>query len=166
MPGTIGENFPHEKIKKCIPELINKIKYNQNKYIWVKAAMGMMTTDLVPKLAMDECKIGNTSIKIYGVAKGSGMIFPNMATTLGYVFTDAKISSKILKKLLKHIETTFNAISCDGDTSTNDMVSIFATGAAKNSIINNLNDDRLANFEKSLNSVLLNLAKRVTADGE
>ncbi len=165
--GTIGENFPHEKIKKCIPELINKIKYNQNKYIWVKAAMGMMTTDLVPKLAMDECKIGNTSIKIYGVAKGSGMIFPNMATTLGYVFTDAKISSKILKKLLKkHIETTFNAISCDGDTSTNDMVSIFATGAAKNSIINNLNDDRLANFEKSLNSVLLNLAKRVTADGE
>jgi len=165
--GTIGENFPHEKIKKCIPELINKIKYNQNKYIWVKAAMGMMTTDLVPKLAMDECKIGNTSVKIYGVAKGSGMIFPNMATTLGYVFTDAKISSKILKKLLKkHIETTFNAISCDGDTSTNDMVSIFATGAAKNSIINNFNDDRLANFEKSLNSVLLNLAKRVTADGE
>ena len=165
--GTIGENFPHEKIKKCIPELINKIKYNQNKYIWIKAAMGMMTTDLVPKLAMEECKIGSTSIKIYGVAKGSGMIFPNMATTLGYVFTDAKISSKILKKLLKkHIETTFNAISCDGDTSTNDMVSIFATGAAKNSIINNFNDDRLANFEKSLNSVLLNLAKRVTADGE
>ena len=146
---------------------MNKIKYNQNKYIWIKAAMGMMTTDLVPKLAMEECKIGSTSIKIYGVAKGSGMIFPNMATTLGYVFTDAKISSKILKKLLKkHIETTFNAISCDGDTSTNDMVSIFATGAAKNSIINNFNDDRLANFEKSLNSVLLNLAKRVTADGE
>ena len=165
--GTIGENFPHEKIKKCIPELINKIKYNQNKYIWVKAAMGMMTTDLVPKLAMDECKIGSTNVKIYGVAKGSGMIFPNMATTLGYVFTDAKISSKILKKLLKkHIETTFNAISCDGDTSTNDMVSIFATGAAKNSIINNLNDERLFNFEKSLNNVLLNLAKRVTADGE
>ena len=165
--GTIGENFPHEKIKKSIPELMNKIKYNQNKYIWIKAAMGMMTTDLVPKLAMDECKIGSTSIKIYGVAKGSGMIFPNMATTLGYVFTDAKISSKILKKLLKkHIETTFNAISCDGDTSTNDMVSIFATGAAKNSIINNLNDERLINFEKSLNSVLLNLAKRVTADGE
>ena len=165
--GTIGENFPHEKIKKCIPELINKIKYNQNKYIWVKAAMGMMTTDLVPKLAMEECKIGSTSIKIYGVAKGSGMIFPNMATTLGYVFTDAKISSKILKKLLKkHIETTFNAISCDGDTSTNDMVSIFATGAAKNSIINNLNDERLINFEKSLNNVLLNLAKRVVSDGE
>ena len=127
----------------------------------------MITTDLVPKLAMEEFKIGNTNIKIYGVAKGSGMIYPNMATTLGYVFTDANISSKILKKLLKkNIETTFNAISCDGDTSTNDMVSIFATGSAKNKIINTLNDDRVSVFEKSLHSVLLNLAKRVTADGE
>ncbi len=165
--GTIGEPFPTNKLKNCLPELIKKIKYNQNKYIWVKAALGMITTDLVPKLAMEECKIGNVSIKIYGVAKGSGMIYPNMATTLGYVFTDANISSKILKKLLKkNIETTFNAISCDGDTSTNDMVSIFATGEAKNKIINSLNDDRLFAFEKSFHTVLLNLAKRVTADGE
>ena len=95
--GTIGEIFPKNKILKCIPELVDKIKYNQNKYIWMKAALGIMTTDLVPKLAMEECKLGNVNIKIYGVAKGSGMIFPNMATTLGYVFTDAKISSKILK---------------------------------------------------------------------
>ena len=147
--------------------MIEKIKYNQNKYIWVKAALGMITTDLVPKLAMEECKIGNANVKIYGVAKGSGMIYPNMATTLGYVFTDANISSTILKKLLKkNIETTFNAISCDGDTSTNDMVGIFATGAAKNKIINTLNDERIDAFEKSLHSVLLNLAKRVTADGE
>ena len=164
--GTIGEIFPKNKILKCIPELVDKIKYNQNKYIWMKAGLGIMTTDLVPKLAMEECKLGNVNIKIYGVAKGSGMIFPNMATTLGYVFTDAKISSKILKKLLKNIDTTFNAISCDGDTSNNDMVSIFATGAAKNSIINNINDERLINFEKALHLVLLNLAKRVTADGE
>ncbi len=165
--GTIGEPFPTNKLKNCLPELIKKIKYNQNKYIWFKAALGMITTDLVPKLAMEEFKIGNTNIKIYGVAKGSGMIYPNMATTLGYVFTDANISSKILKKLLKkNIETTFNAISCDGDTSTNDMVSIFATGSAKNKIINTLNDDRVSVFEKSLHSVLLNLAKRVTADGE
>ena len=165
--GTIGEPFPTNKLKICLPELIKKIKYNQNKYIWFKAALGMITTDLVPKLAMEEFKIGNTNIKIYGVAKGSGMIYPNMATTLGYVFTDANISSKILKKLLKkNIETTFNAISCDGDTSTNDMVSIFATGSAKNKIINTLNDDRVSVFEKSLHSVLLNLAKRVTADGE
>ena len=85
---------------------------------------------------MEECKIGNSNIKIYGVAKGSGMIFPNMATTLGYIFTDANLSSNILKKLIKkNIETTFNAISCDGDTSTNDMVSIFSTGKVKNSKI-------------------------------
>jgi len=165
--GTIGEIFPTSKIKNSMPNLIEKIKYNQNKYIWTKAALGMMTTDLVPKLTMEECKIGNTSIKIYGVAKGSGMIYPNMATTLGYVFTDAKISSKVLKKLLKrNIDTTFNAISCDGDTSTNDMVAIFATGKANNVMVNNINDERVHEFEKKFHSVLLNLAKRVTADGE
>ena len=165
--GTIGEVFPTNKIKNALPELIEKIKYTQNKYIWTKAALGIMTTDLVPKMAMEECKIGNTDVKIYGVAKGSGMIYPNMATTLGYVFTDAKISSKILKKILKrNIDTTFNSISCDGDTSTNDMVSIFATGYANNNIVKNINDDRIKDFEKSLHSVLLNLAMRVTADGE
>ena len=165
--GTIGELFPTSKIKNSLPELINKIKYTQNKYIWTKAALGMMTTDLVPKLAMEECKIGSTNIKIYGVAKGSGMIYPNMATTLGYIFTDAKISSKVLKKLLKrNIDSTFNAISCDGDTSTNDMVAVFATGEANNSILSNINDEKVKNFEEKFHSVLLNLAKRVTADGE
>ena len=165
--GTIGEIFPVKKIKKSIPILIEKIKYTQNKYIWVKAALGIMTTDLKPKLAMEECEIGNTKIKIYGVAKGSGMIYPNMATTLGYVFTDADISSNILQKLLrKNIETTFNAISCDGDTSTNDMVSIFSTGEAKNKIIENINDPFLKDFDHALYGVLLNLAKRVAADGE
>ena len=124
--GTIGEKYPTEKIKKNIPELIKKIKYVQNKLIWMKAALGIMTTDLKPKLAMEECKIGNTKVKIYGIAKGSGMIFPNMATTLGYIFTDAHLSNDILGKLLKkNIDTTFNAITCDGDTRTNDMVSIF-----------------------------------------
>jgi len=165
--GTIGENFPTEKIKECIPNLIKKIKYTQNKYIWMKAALGIMTTDLVPKLAMEECKIGNVDIKIYGIAKGSGMIFPNMATTLGYIFTDANLSSSILQKLLKkNIETTFNAISCDGDTSTNDMVTIFSTNKAKNHSIKNINDPKLEEFDKSLHSVLLNLSKRVAADGE
>ena len=74
---------------------------------------------------MEECNIGNTLVKIYGIAKGSGMIHPNMATTLGYVFTDANISNEILKKVIKNISNTFNAISCDGDTSTNDMITIF-----------------------------------------
>ena len=165
--GTIGETFPTEKIKKNISDIVEKIKYNQNKYVWTKAALGIMTTDQVPKLAMEECKIGNTLVKIYGVAKGSGMIYPNMATTLGYIFTDAKISPNVLKKLLsKNIETTFNAITCDGDTSTNDMVSVFATGSANNLIIKNIRDKRAKIFEKSFHNVLLNLAKRVAADGE
>ena len=165
--GTIGEKYPREKIKKNIPELIKKIKYTQNKLIWLKAALGIMTTDLKPKLAMEECKIGNEKIKIYGIAKGSGMIFPNMATTLGYIFTDADLSNDILKKLLKkNIDTTFNAITCDGDTSTNDMVSIFSTGKVKNSIIKNINDKKIKSFDQALHSVLLNLSKRIVADGE
>ncbi len=165
--GTIGETFPTEKIKSSIPDLIKKIKYTQNKYIWMKAAMGILTTDLKPKIAMEECKIGNKLIKIYGIAKGSGMIYPSLATTLGFVFTDLAISSSVLKQLLKkNIKTTFNAISCDGDTSTNDMVSIFATGEANNSQINNVNDSKLEKFNNCLHTVLLNLAKRVAADGE
>ena len=165
--GTIGETFPTEKIKQSIPTLIKKIKYTQNKYLWIKAAMGIITTDLIPKLAMEECKIGNSDIKIYGIAKGSGMIFPKMATTLGYIFTDADLPSGVLKQLLKkNIETTFNAISCDGDTSTNDMVSIFSTKKIKHPKIQSANDDKLQEFDKKLHSVLLNLAKRIVADGE
>ena len=165
--GTIGEIFPQEKIISKIPDLINNIKYTQNKLIWMKAALGIMTTDTQPKMAMEECNIGNTTIKIYGIAKGSGMIQPNMATTLGYIFTDADLSNEILKKLLKkNIENTFNAISCDGDTSTNDMVSIFSTGKANHAKINSINDKKIKEFDISLNNVLLNLAKRVVADGE
>ena len=165
--GTIGEPFPEEKIKNKITDLIEKIKYTQNKYIWMKAALGIMTTDTQPKMAMEECEIGNSRVKIYGIAKGSGMIQPNMATTLGYIFTDANISNEILKKILKkNIATTFNAISCDSDTSTNDMVTIFSTGKIKHPKIQNINDEKIKNFELCLNKVLLNLAKRVVADGE
>ena len=165
--GTIGEAFPYEKIISKIPDLLKNLKYTQNKLIWMKAALGIMTTDTRPKMAMDECTIGKTSVKIYGIAKGSGMIYPNMATTLGYIFTDADLSNEILKKLLKkNIENTFNAISCDGDTSTNDMVSIFSTGKANHVKIDNATDKKLKDFELSLNKVLLNLAKRIVADGE
>ena len=165
--GTIGETYPEDKIKNKIPDLIKSIKYTQNKYIWMKAGLGMMTTDTQPKLAMEKCLIGSSEIKIYGVAKGSGMIQPNMATTLGYIFTDANMSNNILKKLLKkNISTTFNAISCDGDTSTNDMVSIFSTGKAKHAKINNANDEKIKNFDEALHKVLLNLSKRIVADGE
>tara|TARA_Y100000816_G_scaffold281846_1_gene256821 strand:+ start:500 stop:1801 length:1302 start_codon:yes stop_codon:yes gene_type:complete len=165
--GTIGEPFPLEKIKSSIKFLVDKIKYTQNKYLWIKAAMSILTTDLKPKLAMEECKIGKTKVKIYAIAKGSGMIFPNMATTLAFLFTDANLPSNILKKLLKkNITNTFNAISCDGDTSTNDMISFFSTCSAKNRYIRNINDFNLKDFDKSVNNLLLNLAKRVVSDGE
>ena len=165
--GTIGEIFPEDKIINKISDLVEKIKYTQNKYIWMKAALGIMTTDTQPKMAMETCLIGSSEIKIFGVAKGSGMIQPNMATTLGYLFTDADIPNDLLKKLLKkNIATTFNAISCDSDTSTNDMVSIFSTGKARHSKIKNINDEKIIEFDSALNKVLLNLAKRVVADGE
>ena len=165
--GTIGEIFPEERIKKMIPELIKKLKYTQNKYIWMKAALGIMTTDTQPKMAMEKCYIGNSEVKIFGIAKGSGMINPNMATTLGYLFTDADIPNKVLKDLLKkNVTTTFNAITCDSDTSTNDMVTIFSTRKASHSKIKNIRDPKIRNFDESLNKVLLNLAKRVVLDGE
>ena len=165
--GTIGEIFPEQKIKEKIPLIVKNIKYTQNKYIWMKAAMAIMTTDTYPKMAMEECEIGNVRVKIFGIAKGSGMIQPNMATTLGYIFTDADIPNDILKKLLKkNISTTFNSISCDGDTSTNDMVTIFSTGVAKHIKIKSINDEKIKNFDLSLNKVLLSLAKRIVSDGE
>ena len=165
--GTIGEIFPEEKIINQIPDLVAQIKYTQNKYIWMKAALGIMTTDTEPKMAMEDCFIGKSPIKIFGIAKGSGMIQPNMATTLGYIFTDAEIPNDVLKRLLKkNVATTFNAITCDSDTSTNDMISIFSTSKIKHSKINNINDEQIKEFDEALNKVLLNLAKRVVADGE
>ncbi len=165
--GTIGEIFPEDKIKDKIPALVKNIKYTQNKYIWMKAALGIMTTDTQPKMSMENCKVAGSSVKIFGIAKGSGMIRPNMATTLAYIFTDANISNEILKKLLKkNVSTTFNAISCDSDTSTNDMLCIFSTGKAKHPKIKNYNDRRIRDFEEALKKVLLNLAKRVVLDGE
>ena len=165
--GTIGEIFPYEKIANAIPNLISKIKYTQNKFLWMKAALAIMTTDTKPKLAMEECQIGSEKVKIYGIAKGSGMIYPNMATTLAYIFTDATLTNDILAKLLKkNVENSFNAISCDGDTSTNDMATIFATNQVKHFQVKSINDSKIRNFDKALNNVLLNLAKRVVSDGE
>ncbi len=165
--GTIGEKYPEEKIKEKIPNLINNIRYTQNKYIWMKSALAIMTTDTYPKMAMEECKIGNDIVKIYGIAKGSGMIQPNMGTTLCYLFTDASISNEVLKKLLKkNVSNTFNAISCDSDTSTNDMIGIFSTSKVSHVKIKSISDKNLKKFDESLNKVMLNLAKRVVADGE
>ena len=165
--GVIGEDFPHLKIKNRIPELVKRLKGEHNKYVWFKAAGAIMTTDTRPKLAYEECKIGNKLVKISGIAKGSGMIAPNMATMLGFIFTDANIPSVFLKSILKKVaSSTFNSITIDGDTSTNDMVAIFATGKAKNSKIYNVLDPKLQEFEKALHRLSLNLAKQIVVDGE
>ena len=165
--GVIGEDFPYLKIKNRIPELVKKLRTEQNKFVWFKAASAIMTTDTRPKLAYEECKIGNKLIKISGIAKGYGMIAPNMATMLSFIFTDANIPSVFLKSILKKVTTTtFNSITVDSDTSTNDMVAIFATGKAKNSKVYNVLDPKLLDFEKALHRVALNLAKQIVVDGE
>ena len=165
--GVIGEDFPSTKIINRIPELVKRLRIEQNKYVWFKAASAIMTTDTRPKVAYEECKIGNKLIKISGIAKGSGMIYPNMATMLAFIFTDANIPSVFLKAILKKVvSTTFNSITVDGDTSTNDMVGIFATGKAKNSKIYNVLDPKLQDFEKALHRLSLNLAKQIVVDGE
>ena len=165
--GVIGEEFPYLKIKNRISELVKKLKTKQNKFVWFKAASAIMTTDTRPKVAYEECKIGNKLIKIAGIAKGSGMIAPNMATMLAFIFTDANIPSVFLKSILKkNIATTFNSITVDSDTSTNDMVGIFATGKANNSKIYNVLDPKLQDFEKALHRLNLNLAKQIIVDGE
>ena len=165
--GVIGEEFPYIKIKNRVPELVKKLRIEQNKFVWFKTASAIMTTDTRPKLAYEECKIGNKVIKISGIAKGSGMIHPNMATMLSFIFTDANIPSVFLKSILKKVAaTTFNSITVDGDTSTNDMVGIFSTGKAKNSKIYNVLDPKLQDFEKALHRLCLNLAKQIVVDGE
>ena len=165
--GVIGEEFPHIKIKNRIPELVKKLRAEQNKFVWFKTASAIMTTDIRPKLAYEECKIGNKLVKISGIAKGSGMIAPNMATMLSFIFTDANIPSVFLKAILKKvIATTFNSITVDSDTSTNDMVAIFSTGKVKNSKIYNILDPKLQDFEKALHRLSLNLAKQIVVDGE
>ena len=165
--GVIGETYPVEKIKNKIPDLVASLKTVQNKYVWIKAASAIKTTDTIPKLAFEECKIGEKNVKIYGIAKGSGMIAPNMATMLAFIFTDADLSANILKSLLKrNIDSTFNAITVDGDTSTNDMLTFFSTGKVNNSNIENILDPRLINFEKKLHNVMLNLSLQIIKDGE
>ena len=153
--GVIGEEFPYIKIKNRVPELVKKLRTEQNKFVWFKTASAIMTTDTRPKLAYEECRIGKKLVKIAGIAKGSGMIHPNMATMLSFIFTDANIPSVFLKAILKKVAaTTFNSITVDGDTSTNDMVAIFATNKAENSKIYNVLDPKLQDFEKALHRYL------------
>ena len=156
--GVIGEKFPIEKIKSNIPNLISNLKINQNKLIWLKMASAIMTTDTKPKVAYSEIKFGDKIIRIAGIAKGSGMIAPNLATMFSFIFTDADISTLVLNKYLnKVLSNTFNAITVDSDTSTNDMVAIFSTKQIK--IINSTTIEKAKKIAFSIaNSPLMKTA--------
>tara|TARA_Y200000002_G_C22647505_1_gene649800 strand:- start:386 stop:1639 length:1254 start_codon:yes stop_codon:yes gene_type:complete len=165
--GVIGEQFPVEKIKDTLPDLVEKLKSQHNKLFWLKVASGMMTTDTKPKLAYEEIIVNDELIKICGIAKGSGMIAPNLATMLSFIFTNADINSNLLKSLLKRaVANSFNAITVDSDQSTNDMVSIFSTRDLKIGQNLSLNDKVIQKFELALKKLCLNLAKQVVVDGE
>ncbi len=165
--GIIGETFPTEQISNRIPDLVSKLRDDQNKLIWIKTASAIMTTDTKPKLAYEEFTFNNKIIRIAAIAKGSGMIAPNLATMLSFIFTDADIPSNLLKVLLKKVTaTTFNAITVDSDQSTNDMVSIFSTRKIKIGHNRGVNDPVIQKFETSLKNVCLNLAKQIVVDGE
>jgi glutamate N-acetyltransferase/amino-acid N-acetyltransferase len=137
---------------------------------WEAAARGIMTTDTFPKASTRVATIGGAPVRITGIAKGSGMIAPDMATMLAFVFTDAPIAAPVLQSMLsKSVQSSFNAITVDSDTSTSDTLLLFATGtAAKRGApkITAANDRRLAPVKKALDTVLLDLAQQVVRDGE
>ena len=165
--GVIGEKFPQEQINDSVENLVEKLREEQNKLIWLKTASAIMTTDTRPKVAYEEVVVGGKTIKLAGIAKGSGMIAPNLATMLSFIFTDADIGSNILKQLIrKATANTFNAITVDSDQSTNDMVTIFSTKKVKIGQNRNIHDPIIQKFELGLKKLCLNLAKQVVVDGE
>ena len=164
--GVIGDEFPVNQIKDCLPDLVEKLRSDHNKMYWIKIASAIMTTDTRPKVAYEEIIIGDELIKICGIAKGSGMI-SQFSYNVIFIFTDADINSNLLKTLLKRaVANSFNAISVDSDQSTNDMVSIFSTKAIKLGQNISLNDKNVQKFEIALKKLTLNLAKQIVVDGE
>ena len=165
--GVIGEEFPVDKIKNTLTELVDRLRKEHNKMYWIKIASAIMTTDTKPKVAYEEVLIGDELIKICGIAKGSGMIAPNLATMLSFIFTNADMNSNLLKTLLKRsVANSFNAITVDSDQSTNDMVTIFSTRSVKIGQNISLNDKSITKFEVALKKLCLNLAKQIVVDGE
>ena len=159
--GVIGQPLNIEPIANGIPSLVAGLGKNSN-----LACEGIMTTDTKPKEISFAFEIGGVTCHIGGIGKGSGMIHPNMATMLVFVTTDCAISSEMLSKALKEdVKTSFNMVSVDGDTSTNDMVSIMANGMAGNAVITEENDDYKA-FCDALHAVTAYLCRMIAADGE
>ncbi len=160
--GVIMTPLPAERINKAIPDLVKGLDENN----WLGAAEAIMTTDTIPKGASRSILIQNQKVTITGISKGSGMIHPNMATMLAFISTDANISLEILQKLNKEItETTFNCISVDGDTSTNDSFMIVATNQSKHSKIVKEDSDYKV-LKSSIYDVSLELAQAIVRDGE
>ena len=161
--GVIGEPLPAEKIVQILPSLLDRLGADD----WQAAARTIATTDTFPKGATATANIDGVPVTINGIAKGAGMIAPNMATMLGFVFTDAAIAAEALQALLAvGADRSFNAITVDGDTSTNDTLLAFATAGAPHRPVTDAGDPRLADFRAGLDAVLLDLAQQVVRDGE
>jgi glutamate N-acetyltransferase/amino-acid N-acetyltransferase len=156
--GVIGEVLPHQRITAALPALHTALRDDA----WEAAARGIMTTDTFPKGSTRVAALGGVPVRISGFAKGSGMVAPDMATMLCFVFTDAALPAPLLQAMLRRgVETSFNRTTVDSDTSTSDMVLLFATGAAATS-----NTSDVTEFEYALNELLLDLALQVVRDGE
>lgn len=160
--GVIGQILPIEPIKTGIPKLVKELDYNKN----IEAATAIMTTDTVKKEYAIEFEIDGIKCHLGGMAKGSGMIHPNMATTLNFITTDCAISSNLLQEALSEfVKVTYNCLSIDGDTSTNDMVSLMANGMADNKEITSHGAD-FDTFKSALYEVMANLTRMLAKDGE
>jgi glutamate N-acetyltransferase/amino-acid N-acetyltransferase len=162
--GVIGEPLKAEAFDGVLEGMVAQAQPGD----FLAAARAIMTTDTFPKLATATAKIGKARVSINGIAKGAGMIAPDMATMLSFIFTDAAISAPALQILLKDgVIDTYNAVTIDGDTSTSDTLMMFATGKAEGSPrIVRANDPRLRDFQKALHSVLANLSEQIARDGE
>jgi glutamate N-acetyltransferase / amino-acid N-acetyltransferase len=161
--GVIGEFLPLEKMQKALTDMPQFLAADN----WEAAANSIMTTDTFPKLATRQVKIGEVMVNINGIAKGSGMIAPDMATLLAFIVTDAKLPAHVLQPILgRTAQKTFNSITVDGDTSTNDTLFLIATGAADNSEITNAGDAQLDDFKSALRDLMQDLAIQVIKDGE
>ncbi len=163
--GVIGETLKVELIEAAIPQMVKDATINESS--WNKAAQAIMTTDTKIKLINRTCKIAGDNVALIGFSKGSGMIAPNMATMLGYIFTDANICPATLQILLKEtVEHSFNAITVDSDQSTNDTVLLFATKEVGSHEIVDSHSLELTEFKNTLNDLALGLAKMIVIDGE
>jgi glutamate N-acetyltransferase/amino-acid N-acetyltransferase len=162
--GVIGELLPVEKIEAGLPALKPAVRPDG----WEDAARAIMTTDTFPKLALRKARIGNAEITLIGFIKGAGMVMPNMATMLGYVFTDAKLPANLLQALLSPIvDVTFNCITVDSDTSTSDTILLFATGeGAPHPAITSVTDPAIADFREKLHDLCREMSHLVIRDGE